>query len=143
MERSTTGTDWKKVGTVLSHSNSTKRIAYHYVDTSPMNGVNLYRLKMTDKDGTYEYSRIISTVIDQLTLSVYPNPTVDSFSIDASVQVKELKIFDLTGREISQSNYRLLSNNYVQFNSISGGTYLVKVTDIQGLSTIRKLVVLK
>jgi hypothetical protein len=57
IEHSVNGTDWKRIGNVLSKNNSAPN-SYSYSDPSPANGVNYYRIRQNDKDGSYSYSKI-------------------------------------------------------------------------------------
>ena len=67
--------------------------SYQYTDTEPLRGLSYYRLKQTDFDGAFEYSKIISVfnpnVEDEF--YVYPNPapagSTITFSKPAPVEV--------------------------------------------------------
>jgi hypothetical protein len=80
VERSTNGADFVAVGTVKAVGNSTNRNNYVFTDNGAIMGVNYYRLKTIDFDGTFSYSRIVAVNIDQgeateSSVSIYPNPT--------------------------------------------------------------------
>ncbi|MBO9633248.1 MAG: SBBP repeat-containing protein [Chitinophagaceae bacterium] len=59
IERSVDGKIFKVIGTVAGCSNCPERIAYQFMDKQPLTGVSFYRLKQTDLDGNYTYSRIV------------------------------------------------------------------------------------
>jgi len=78
VEHSTDGRIFTQVGNVKAQGNSDISHDYSYVHTTPVNGLNYYRLKMVDQDGSFKYS-VIRTVrfgdLSSGTISVAPNPT--------------------------------------------------------------------
>jgi hypothetical protein len=59
VERSTDLKDFTTIGKITSAGDSRQRIEYNFLDEAPLPGVNYYRLKQVDKDGTSELSKII------------------------------------------------------------------------------------
>ncbi|HNA18255.1 MAG TPA: T9SS type A sorting domain-containing protein, partial [Ferruginibacter sp.] len=60
IERSTDGKSFFPIGRVNANGFSSAEIKYSFTDPSPADGKNFYRLAMTDLDGSYEYSKIVS-----------------------------------------------------------------------------------
>jgi len=78
VEHSTDGRIFTKVGNVKAQGTTDISHNYSYVHTTPVNGVNYYRLKMVDMDGTYQYSETRTVRFGDLstgTIAVVPNPT--------------------------------------------------------------------
>ncbi|WP_293298705.1 T9SS type A sorting domain-containing protein, partial [Pedobacter sp. UBA4863] len=77
IERSQNGTDFIKVAAVQANGSS----SYTATDANPQLGVNYYRLKTVDNDGTYSiYGAIQSVKVNTLnteSVKVYPNPVKD------------------------------------------------------------------
>lgn len=74
-------------------------------------------------------------------LSVYPNPVVDRINIRADINIQNVEIFDVTGRQISaisNINDNLIS---IDANNLINAIYIVRVTDIKGNTTARKITV--
>ena len=46
--------EWTEVGIISGEGNTSTQMTYRWIDDSPMNGVNYYRLSQTDFDGTSE-----------------------------------------------------------------------------------------
>ncbi|MEP7277936.1 MAG: T9SS type A sorting domain-containing protein [Bacteroidota bacterium] len=73
VERSSNGTQFTTIDNVpaAGHAN-----IYTFTDKIPANGNNYYRLRMVDKDGKAEYSKIIvvNCAANTASLSLYPNP---------------------------------------------------------------------
>lgn len=60
IERSRDAQAYETIGRVNTSGFSTTEINYFFTDLSPLNGINYYRLVMTDRSGKAEYSKIIS-----------------------------------------------------------------------------------
>ena len=103
VEKSATGINFSKSGTVPSSGDHSTTISYNWLDTNPNNGVNFYRIKMIDKNGKDSYSHAVKVIFDKGTPSIiiYPNPvTTHSFAL--------------------------------QFNDLARGNYNVKIMNIAG-----------
>jgi len=82
IEKSADGKEFIEIATVASLAvggYSTGKLNYHYVDKNTVTG-NYYRLKQTDNDGKFEYSKIIfnecgADNTKPNSVDVYPNPT--------------------------------------------------------------------
>ncbi|MEO5681810.1 MAG: T9SS type A sorting domain-containing protein [Chitinophagaceae bacterium] len=74
IERSADGTAFTALDNIKASNNAA---AYAYTDTYPATGKNYYRLKMLDKDGHFEYSKVILVNRAANTISsisFFPNP---------------------------------------------------------------------
>lgn len=78
VERSSSGEIFASIGKVNGRGTTTQAHSYDLLDPHPLNGRSYYRLKQTDFDGTFSYSKIISINYEGPTtavLNVYPNPS--------------------------------------------------------------------
>ncbi|MBX2901230.1 MAG: hypothetical protein KF775_16375 [Cyclobacteriaceae bacterium] len=73
VQRSADGVEFSSLGMVAGQGTRTTPTAYQFVDETPQAGLNYYRLKQTDFDGTSSYSNIVAVNM-ALEWSVYPNP---------------------------------------------------------------------
>ncbi|PHI21869.1 hypothetical protein CEQ90_00860 [Lewinellaceae bacterium SD302] len=79
---------------------------YAFIDAKPLDGVNTYRLRQNDLDGSFDYSRIL--VVDRAkagsNVNVYPNPVSGGqlrvTTTLAGLSVSELSIHDALGRNL-------------------------------------------
>lgn len=76
---------------------------YKFLHTLPALGLNYYRLKMVDLDGSYVYSDV--KLVDfsserSKQLNVYPNPFSQVFTIENLPTPSEITVFDITGKLI-------------------------------------------
>lgn len=75
IERSGRDGERRLIGTVfLTKAGAGK---YTWVDSNPLPGLNYYRLKIVDADGSFAYSNIVSVVSERagLSVKVFPNPS--------------------------------------------------------------------
>lgn len=76
LEKSTDGIHWNALATIPGAGISTETLRYSFVDKAPEAGIQYYRLKQTDFDGSATFS--VSIVIDVETpdpsITIYPNP---------------------------------------------------------------------
>lgn len=89
IERSQTGKTWQKIGELASHGDSENLNVYRFTDASPVNGSNLYRLKMVDHDKSYSYSGIRKATIEAMDVevNVFPNPASSQLLVSFNPQV--------------------------------------------------------
>ena len=154
MERSADGINFSPISFVNSKSNggfSTATLQYQFNDVNPFGGNNYYRLKQTDRDGSFSYSKVVllkgnKPSILQLS-SVYPNPVRAMLNVvisSPSVENIKLVITDLSGRQIMQQSFKMIGgDNNIQLpvNSLSRGSYLVKAICLNGCeTTVQKFV---
>lgn len=127
----------KASGTSKTHRN------YNYTHSSPLSGTNYYRLKMVDRDGTFAYSRIQSIRLEQIEVSVYPNPVseilyIKGINIGA---IKDVVISNLDGKILYQS--ALSSKDGISVRSLAPGMYLFKILNVDGIQSVHKFLIIR
>jgi len=136
--RSKNGGAFDSIGVVAAAGNSTAELNYSFTDATPFAGINYYRLKMQDLDGTATYSNVepvLITVGVSQPLSVYPNPAVSAVTVAFTSAVGgkyTVQLTDLTGKEIQRiSGVSSAGINTVQLNvqQYAKGTYLITLID--------------
>jgi hypothetical protein len=120
---------------------------YWHVDEEPYRA-NYYRLRMTDADGSYEYSKIVVITFDdwQKELQVYPNPLTkgNGFFVNEAVnKINHIAVYNLLGQLIYQGVPQTAAaeqDAYVPAN-MSSGVYLVQIMLKSGdVQTVRLVV---
>jgi hypothetical protein len=98
---------FEKIGFVNGAGNSNSSKSYSFTDNTLLGRVYMYRLKQIDNDGSYEYSKEIKVVLNNLPEysleKNYPNPFNPSTTIKYKLPVDsrvDLKIYDIMGREV-------------------------------------------
>lgn len=101
MEHADRNGEFEPIGKVTAAQNSNTFRSYHFTDINPNVGVNRYRLKMVDIDGTYTYSNTVSLLKDAdiATLAIFPNPTETKAILlhPFSSQNAKIQIYDSKG----------------------------------------------
>lgn len=101
-----------------------------------MDGENLYRLKMIDRDGTFSFSRIQSVYFDTQ-INFYPNPVKDLLKIKG-VAVGKVQLINNAGKVIYSTTH--IPTEGIDMSKLLTGVYLIRITHKDGSSTIRKVV---
>lgn len=75
----------------------------------------------------------------QNSLSLFPNPSYGIFTVSASANMKSIEIFDVLGNIIISQT---VNSQQVTVNlSFTNGIYFVKVLDVNGNSTMKKMII--
>ena len=139
IERSTDGKVFNKVGFVSGKGTTTNKSSYTFVDQSTMSEKQFYRLKQTDFNGTFEYSKVVEVVLSipkQFNLSQnYPNPfnpsTVLNFGLPVESEVT-LSVYNSVGelvKVVANGKYQAGSHN-LNFNAsdLPSGIYFYSIS---------------
>ncbi len=153
IERRTETSEYRTIGFVEGFGTTTEPKSYIYTDVTAENGINYYRLKQVDFNGTYEYSSEIEVdVTGPLTFDLaqnYPNPFNPSTSIKYSVPESgniRLSVFNIVGEEVavlvdgfSQAGFYEVT---FDASNLSTGVYLYKLQSANSVQT-KKMMLLK
>ena len=138
VEKSTDGVSFEELTKVDGAGNSTYEKDYHAVDAKPATGMNYYRLKQTDFDGSSIYSTIVSVNLGttpDLYLDVYPNPALSDIYVKVSGSAGErvnVVMRDVLGKEYYNKSM-VLDGKSQQLhigrdNSMPAGVYFIVAT---------------
>ncbi|HEY4108487.1 T9SS type A sorting domain-containing protein [Puia sp.] len=105
IERSNGNGDYTVIGEVRGAGNSDNLLSYSFTDANPAPGVNAYRLKQVDIDGTPAWSSVVSIEVEPAagSFTVYPNPIVESFTVRLSAETAgpcTITLYDLSGKAV-------------------------------------------
>jgi hypothetical protein len=153
IERRTESSEFRTIGFIDGYGTTTEPRSYSFTDVNAEQGINFYRLKQVDYNGTYAYSDIVEVdVTAPLTFNLdqnYPNPFNPSTSIKYSVPESgniRLSVFNVVGEEVA-----VLVNGFSQAGSfevtfdasnLSTGVYLYKLQSANSVQT-KKMMLLK
>lgn len=136
VERSLDGKNWKDLGFVAGGGTTASPQEYRFIDESPRPGINYYRLRQMDFDGSFEYSKVASVELgkDGHTLDVFPNPANNKITVRVPAMEYEakLEIFDQLGRVAWSGKIEAGQLQSLQIDLAEGqfdnGVYLVTLT---------------
>lgn len=123
---------------------------YIWNDLSPRRGVNYYRLKLWDLDGTWNYSGIVSDMWDnhESPVRVFPNPAreklIVSHCFDSGGTVK-LEVLNLSGQLLGESRITVRpgeSQLPVDTRNLPEGLFYLRLTLNNQVETVRFLKIL-
>jgi Secretion system C-terminal sorting domain/Carbohydrate binding domain len=126
IERSAEGQKFTPIGSVAANNN-TANSTYAFNDEKPLKGINYYRLKINEEDGTFKYSKVQSVRTSGLgKLSIYPNPTANFIQIKDAESVESVNIYDVSGRLVRQ--FLNNTSSQLDISTLPKGMYQVAVT---------------
>jgi hypothetical protein len=128
---------------VLGTSQSTSNGTYTLTDKFPIVGVNKYRLRVEDMDGTITYSKILSIIytntvnpvaVNKANINIYPNPVASTVNVaiaekaGAAAGSYTINITNGLGNVMKTATTSQLTWNG-NINSWLPGSYFVQVVD--------------
>ncbi len=146
VERSDEGHNFEKIGNVRGIVNTNEKQNYSFIDTNPFSGINYYRLKQTDYNSKFTYSKIISInnqQINKSVISIYPNPSDGEFTVSGLLHPVIIKIYNILGQEVYSIGMDLHNYNRqsvslgesesfkLNLNSLPAGMYFLKAGNAQ------------
>ena len=142
IQRSNDGKKWKTIGETPAALASSAPTKYVFTDAAPLNGSNLYRLKMIDLDGTFAYSKMISLDFKAVSsLVVYPNPVSDKLFVKSSPElaISKIEVLDQAGKRRAEGTP---GDDSVDVRSLESGIYSVRILYNTGTAESEKIFIL-
>jgi hypothetical protein len=128
IERSGNGNDFEIIGTVEGNGNSTITINYSFTDDLPDEGISYYRLKQTDYNGRFSFSRVITlnnSCNGEVDFFIYPNPANDYLNLfyeDENANT-EIEIYNMPGQLVDSFQ----NVHHIDISSLAAGMYSLKI----------------
>jgi len=147
IERSYNGNDFEVIGKVDGAGNSLGLLKYTYTDKDAFinnrQSWGYYKLKQTDFDGTFTYSKtIVIANVDKNSSDdflVYPNPAnADGFylNIKHPIESGTVAVHGLNGQMLLQQKINITTNNlFIDTKNLSQGLYMVVILSDDNVST--------
>ncbi len=146
IQRSADGRNFVAIASVKAAGNSASITEYSFSEQALKGATLFYRLKMTDIDGSYQYSGIAKIKLSASGISInniYPQPAYASINVEWN-SVKEttarMSIVNLSGqRLINQSLKALKGYNLTSVNvsNLAKGIYIMSI-DVDGERLLQK-----
>lgn len=121
-------TNFVNIGTVSAKGGIHSSADYTFTDYTPAEGENLYRLKMVDINGIFQYSPVISLHYGTaFRYAVYPNPAQNQLFLSTSGEngVAIFGLYQADGREVFRWKGNLEDNPILNFDvsTLAKGIY--------------------
>ena len=80
VEKSTNGVNFAKISTTIATGTNNSSITYNFLDITPLQGNNFYRIRSYNQSGSFDYSKTVLVKLGKTGtgISVYPNPLKDN-----------------------------------------------------------------
>jgi Lamin Tail Domain/Secretion system C-terminal sorting domain len=149
IERSNDGEAFSKMGEVKGNGTSLTTRDYQFTDATPYKGINYYRLRQVDFDGTENFSKVVSVSFDgkgQNKFKVYPTLVKDNITVEIDEAAKsEISVRDLTGRVILVKNISNpatggtegVSAQTLNLSTLSSGLYILSVRSNESFESVK------
>ncbi|MBC8035323.1 MAG: S8 family serine peptidase [Chitinophagaceae bacterium] len=137
VEKSANGIDYTNIGTVKAANAGNVISRYKFMDNNLQVGTTYYRLRMTDKDGSFKYSplRMITFNSEKFYINILPNPvTKGTLYINTSSNCSKIELCDISGRILKSFTVKGIRNT-LQVGDIIKGIYLLRVVTDEGKKT--------
>ena len=112
-------------------------------DYDPVSGANLYRLKMTDRDGTFAHSRIVAVTFDgKDQIAIYPNPVAERLFIKSdSGDIESVTVTNSMGQTIA--GFSKIPADGISLDQLAVGNYVIRVVKKDGAVNTKKIFVIR
>lgn len=139
IEKSVNGAPFTAIGTVASAGNGEH--AYHYREAKALAGTATYRIKQTDIDGRFTYSRILLITQDRdAWITLYPNPVKQLATLnitDQSLMNTGAVLVDGTGRLVQRIQIQQ-SVTTINMARCSPGVYTLKMQNGRNIKILKE-----
>ncbi|MCA0228885.1 MAG: hypothetical protein LCH91_00380 [Bacteroidetes bacterium] len=133
IQRSADLKEFVTIGRTPSRGDHLTQTTYQFADLTPLVGINYYRLRQTDLDGSTEFSKIIAVKIEpeQPQIWVFENPTsAQSIRIRLhKLHPTDLKLVSMLGQEIPFGWVSTGFDEYILKTNVPEGFYWLVSTN--------------
>lgn len=126
IEKSNDARNFKQIGFVAAKNAATATYSFNDVLET---GVNYYRLKMSDKDGSFKYSSIVALNSKPTSkLEVYPNPVKNTATLTHELAGTKatIKVVSIEGKNVVSQNIQTGAiQSTIDVSKLVRGNYLI------------------
>jgi len=145
VQKSINATDFKEIGMVKGAGSGPQSIDYSFEDEKPFSGLNYYRLKAVDLDGTFEYFNVLRIDFDlnRIPVSIYPNPVINRRIIIENYdqhQTVYIDLLNIHGHSLLKSTLGFGKNEIAPTSGLNPGMYILRIS-YKGQIHTRKVII--
>jgi parallel beta-helix repeat protein len=139
IQRSANGVDFSTIGKVPGSLTTSEVKNYSFTDPEPLPGVSFYRLKQTDIDGHFTFSKVLTMRTDLTAegIKIFPSPFHDNLNVNVYSKTNDqiqIRMIDQSGRIVARFDQQA-SAGVNAYNLNAGLTNLlpgVYIVDVSG-----------
>ncbi|SDL44485.1 PQQ-dependent sugar dehydrogenase [Siphonobacter aquaeclarae] len=143
IQHSLNSRSWSDIGNVPAAGESDGVRRYAFRHEGPAGGVNYYRLRMVDTDGSAAFSPVRNVVLDRpFSLTVYPNPSAGGvlyFKSPELASVHSVEVINPAGVTVLKAE----GTPRLDTRPLATGVYLLKITRLTGEVISRRVSILR
>ncbi|MBK9731571.1 MAG: T9SS type A sorting domain-containing protein [Chitinophagaceae bacterium] len=133
VERAGTEMIFQLIDTIDGAGTSMVPLSYRSYDDAPQTGINYYRLRQTDFNGDFEYSKVVSIKFDKHDfINCYPNPAANQLIIATNQELMDIKLIAVTGRIVYEWKENITGKVIVDLTAFPSGCYILKAMNKEG-----------
>lgn len=143
VQRSNNAQEFSDLAIIKSSGESLSKIDYQYTDTKPLSGINYYRLRQVDNDGSQTFSKIIDIKSEggSSETVIFPNPSDGEFLLQSNEDIISLDAYSISGKKIEVKLEKKDHQYLLTFiNKPDIGSYLLQVKTTSGITKYRLMV---
>lgn len=137
VQRSKNGTEWNNIAQLKGAGTSTIQHDYEIDDYQPLAGTSYYRLKQTDFDENFAYSKVEKVTINLVSLQCYPNPANESITVTAPVKGR-LSVLNAAGISLREISFE--GTAQIDTKDLPSGLYIIKLLSEKGPMTNKVII---
>jgi len=145
--RSQDGSVWNEIGSVKAKGYATTESDYSFTDMNPASGINYYRLKLVNLDGSFGFTDmkvVRSSIVTNI--SFFPNPATDYVNIslgELSAKQTTVRLINQAGQVLQEKTVAAGSATIVSFpvQNFKTGLYILSVASADGTHESSKLLI--
>ena len=136
------GTNWSSIGIVNAAGNSSTTKNYSFLHTTPVKGINYYRLIQVDIDGKFAVSETRTVTFSSSTdLIIFPNPTTDRVFISSGAggKLMSIDLYSTDGKlVVTHTDFSI--GNSIDMSAYAPGVYMLRVNSKPGVTDVFKVI---
>lgn len=148
VQHSMDGITFTTITTVEGAGNSVGQQSYHHLHQTPRKGVNYYRLRQVDYDGTTTNSPLQAEELNDCfseNMKIYPNPVRGQnvqVEINAQGNIQRLEVYNASGQLLSVRTTQIGHNLWlIEAEKLSAGIYEVRAVFEDTRALIDQLII--
>lgn len=141
VERLNENNVWNEIGRVDGNGTTSQTSYYNYIDEMPYEGVQYYRLRQVDYDGSFWFSPVRVVIFGEQNVydaNILYSLSLLNFTLSGTVGATQIDVFNAEGQLVHSE---ITSDSYGNFSAPdAAGIYLIRFTNQRGIIT-RKILI--